>query len=496
MDVDTIEPGVDFAEVLGAAVGSCEVLLAIIGDHWLTMEDDTGRRRLENPDDFVRLEIGAALDRNVRVIPVLVQGAEMPAAKDLPAALAKLTRRNALELSDTRWGYDVGRLVGAVERVMSGERENQGLRSPEPQPHAHVEQRDGGNRAASRSAPGDARPVADRPGTSGRSTGESRPVGDRPPSSRRSAVPNPKLLLTMVMAIAVVAAGTYFLARDEADEGNGVAGGGGSAITNTKIAFLSGRDGDCQVSVINADGTQEQLLTHSSSGKTRPDWSPDGSQILFASDEKDGYDIYVADADGGPAARLTNDPAVERGADWSPDSREIVFSRDDGNSEIWAMDADGGGARRLTNLKSHSVGPDWSESGQIAFSSDRDGDADIYVMNEQGGDLVNVTGDLFGGGESDEFDPSWGPDGRLTFDVGRDGSNFDIYLMNSTEEDPINLTSHPAQDRFASWSPDGTKIAFSTDRVVASAAEPGCAPDEHPYDLFMMNSDGSDQAEF
>ena len=84
-DVDSIELGDDFVEMITRAVGSCDVLLALIGDRWLTVIDKQGRRRLDDPNDFVRLEIEAALKRNVRIIPILVEGATMPYADELPA---------------------------------------------------------------------------------------------------------------------------------------------------------------------------------------------------------------------------------------------------------------------------------------------------------------------------------------------------------------------------------------------------------------------------
>jgi hypothetical protein len=90
-DVDSIEPGDDFVEVITTAVESCDVLLALIGGRWLTIAGQDGRRRLDDPGDFVRLEIEAALARQVRVIPVLVDGARMPRAEELPPSLAKLT---------------------------------------------------------------------------------------------------------------------------------------------------------------------------------------------------------------------------------------------------------------------------------------------------------------------------------------------------------------------------------------------------------------------
>jgi hypothetical protein len=113
-DVDDIKPGVDFTEAIGRAVGNCDVLLALIGPRWLTEADTTGARRLDHPQDFVRIEISSALERKVRVIPVLVQKAEMPAEELLPEPLKPFALHQAIELSDTRWDYDVGQLIAAL----------------------------------------------------------------------------------------------------------------------------------------------------------------------------------------------------------------------------------------------------------------------------------------------------------------------------------------------------------------------------------------------
>ena len=118
-DVDSIELGDDFVEVISDAVGSCDVLLALIGDRWLTTADDGGSRRLDNPDDFVRLEIEAALARKVRVVPILVAGAAMPRPDELPPTLVPLVRRQALELSPTRFDSDTARLVRALEKTLA-----------------------------------------------------------------------------------------------------------------------------------------------------------------------------------------------------------------------------------------------------------------------------------------------------------------------------------------------------------------------------------------
>jgi TIR domain len=118
-DVDSIELGDDFVEVISGAVGSCDVLLALIGDRWLTITDEDGQRRLDDPNDFVRVEIEAALTRNVRVIPILVEGARMPRATELPPSLARLVRRQALELHPARFDFDTGRLLRVLDKTLA-----------------------------------------------------------------------------------------------------------------------------------------------------------------------------------------------------------------------------------------------------------------------------------------------------------------------------------------------------------------------------------------
>jgi hypothetical protein len=115
MDIDNIPPGEDFIRVIEYAIQRCDVVLVLIGPHWATLTDAQGYRRLHDPHDFVRLEVATALARpNLRVVPVLVNDAPMPSAGDLPADLQSLTRRNAIELSNERFRYDVDRLIKAL----------------------------------------------------------------------------------------------------------------------------------------------------------------------------------------------------------------------------------------------------------------------------------------------------------------------------------------------------------------------------------------------
>ncbi|HYH84819.1 MAG TPA: toll/interleukin-1 receptor domain-containing protein, partial [Pyrinomonadaceae bacterium] len=118
MDIHNIEVGKDFTEAINDEVGRCGALIVMIGNQWLDITDPkTGKRRLDNPDDFVALEIAGALKRDTRVIPVLVEGATMPQEDDLPTALAGLARRNAIEITDTRWDYDTEQLIKVLEKI-------------------------------------------------------------------------------------------------------------------------------------------------------------------------------------------------------------------------------------------------------------------------------------------------------------------------------------------------------------------------------------------
>ena len=120
MDVMDIKPGRDFRKVIDENVSSCGVLLAMIGKGWINARDDAGRRRLDDPQDFVRLETASALKRDIPVIPVLVHGASMPLAEQLPEELKELAYRNAVELTHARWESDVQVLIKGLSGDVGG----------------------------------------------------------------------------------------------------------------------------------------------------------------------------------------------------------------------------------------------------------------------------------------------------------------------------------------------------------------------------------------
>ena len=138
MDVDSVGLGEDFVKTIEETVGSCDVLIAVIGAHWLTSTDGQGDRRLDNPEDFVRMEIATALRRNIRVIPVLVDGASMPRSTDLPDDLKQLVRRNALQVGDTHFDDDCRRLVAAIEQILEKAAAERREHEPRAQPPSPV----------------------------------------------------------------------------------------------------------------------------------------------------------------------------------------------------------------------------------------------------------------------------------------------------------------------------------------------------------------------
>jgi hypothetical protein len=118
MDVDQIRPGEDFVGVLADVLERCRAVVVVIGPDWVSAVDEHGGRRLENPQDYVRMEVAHALSTGVAVFPVLVDGATMPRTEDLPADLRGLTTRQAIEISPSRYRYDVGQLVTALRQLV------------------------------------------------------------------------------------------------------------------------------------------------------------------------------------------------------------------------------------------------------------------------------------------------------------------------------------------------------------------------------------------
>lgn len=242
-----------------------------------------------------------------------------------------------------------------------------------------------------------------------------------------------------------------------------------------RIAFVSESDGNDEIYVMNANGSNVTRLTNNTAKDDYPAWSPDGQQMAFTTARDGNDEIYRMNADGSDLARLTNNTANDYYPAWSPDGQQIAFSSDrDGKSEIYVMNTDGSGVTRLTNNLEDDYFPAWSPDGQqIAFSSNRTGNDEIYVMHADGSGLTRLTNNI-----ATNYFPAWSPDGkRITFTTNRDG-NYEVYVMNADGTGVTNLTNNSAYDYHPVWSPDGQRIAFESDR-------------DHNFEIYAMNADGS-----
>lgn len=235
---------------------------------------------------------------------------------------------------------------------------------------------------------------------------------------------------------------------------------------NGKIVFTSLRDGDNDIYVANADGSDVVNLTNNTRQDSSPSWSPDGTKIVFASDRQGGpEEIYTMKSDGTRVVRLTNNAFGDHWPSWSPDGQRIVFiSYRDGNAELYTMNADGTDQTRLTQSMGAEEHPVWSPDGStIAFTrmiSDR---TQIFTMPSIGGEQTQLTNFT-----NEALSPDWSPDGsKILFQGHHSDNQVDIFYQDIGTSNVVNLTNTPSLHEHAPvWSPDGLKFSYAVNSAL------------------------------
>lgn len=265
-----------------------------------------------------------------------------------------------------------------------------------------------------------------------------------------------------------------------------------SCVART-FTFASDRSGSFAIYTMVEDGSGLLRLTNDAAPEfaISPDWSPDGSKIVFSSTRQrstSGLDVWVMDADGANVTRLTDAAGQNGRAAWSHDGSKIAFISTRGSAspnvaEIWVMDSNGGNQVALTSDGKFANAPSWSpDDSKIVFQSDRDGTDQLYSMNADGSGITRLTN-----GAWDDQEPSWSPDGALiAFQSNRDVStpadsaDYEVYVIKSDGSTPTRLTDNTTFDGRPAWSASGGQLIFDSRR-------------DGNQEVYTMGRDGSGQ---
>jgi Tol biopolymer transport system component len=250
-------------------------------------------------------------------------------------------------------------------------------------------------------------------------------------------------------------------------------------IAHGKIVFVSNRDGNDEIYIMNNSGTEQKRLTYDNARGSKPVFTPDGSKILFVNDAI----LYTMDIDGENQKPINNN-IISYNPSFSYDGKKIAFNcHIDGfnNGVICIMNADGTNYVRLTgDGLSNTSGDDFPsfspDGSKIVFNSSRNNRYDMYQMNVDGTGLARLTNTT----TTYDYYPSFSPDGNKILFCSHRDVNFGIYIMNADGTEQKRLTSNTTDDREPTFSPDGSKIVFS--RYQGSNDS-----------IYVMNADGTNQ---
>lgn len=236
---------------------------------------------------------------------------------------------------------------------------------------------------------------------------------------------------------------------------------GRRGVASTQLAFVSDRNGNKEIYLMEADGSRKRAVTKNGRINLFPAWSRDSEQLLYTSYRSGRSDLWRVSRGSRPGGRLIDLPHEKyRGIFGPSDGQITIVMNDNGNTDLFVGREDGRGLRRLTRSRAIDVSPSWSPDGkQLAFASDRTGSLQIYVRDQSSNEVRRLT---FEGDYNSS--PAWSPTGEWIAYAARTGNNFDLYLIDPETGYTKPLVIHPRNDEHPVWSPDGRKLAFTSSR--------------------------------
>jgi Tol biopolymer transport system component len=253
------------------------------------------------------------------------------------------------------------------------------------------------------------------------------------------------------------------------------------ASDGKQIAFMSDRDGDIEIYVMDLDGSHPKRVTYARGRDAHPEWSPDGKRIYFQSPRETPMpQIFVMNADGSEQKRLTDNAAFTGVPLMSPDGKKVLYMVNEGPDldekvhwQIYIMDADGGNQHPLSPSRANDQMPRWSRDGRkILFYSNLSGTDQLYVMNADGSKRKLLTDDTHNNKTA-----VWSHDGeKIVFKSDRDGK-WSLYTMRADGKDVKLLTEDCDEFGHAVWSADDRKIFYTATRADGTR-------------IFVMNANG------
>ncbi|MCJ7579169.1 MAG: Tol-Pal system beta propeller repeat protein TolB [Candidatus Aminicenantes bacterium] len=234
---------------------------------------------------------------------------------------------------------------------------------------------------------------------------------------------------------------------------------GEDPLFQSKIAFISDRDGNDELYMMDYDGFNPIRLTFNETTDYMPGWTADGKKIAYTSYRGDKATLWLYSIYEGTRS-IIFDEGTTYGPVFSQNGKKMAFcsTEDEGNAEIYTADSDGTNIKRLTFNKGIDTAPTWSPNSRlIAFTSDRGGTPQIYIMDAEGSNVERVS---FGGNYHDG--PAWSPTSNMIAYVSRVNQVFDIYVLNRDSNKIIKLTESNARNESPTWSPDGRHIIYAS----------------------------------